>query len=233
MKKFFTSAALLLVCVFAGAQNIQLHYDFGSALYDKDYGTRPVLTSTVEKFAPDKWGSTFFFIDMDYTAEGITGGYWELARELSFWQGPLSIHAEYNGGLSVGGAFQNAYLGGLTYTYNSADFSKGYSLSAMYKHIQKNDKPHNFQLTGVWHMDFGRDALYSFSGFADFWSEKTAVGDFIFLAEPQFWVNLNKLKSVDDKFNLSVGTEVELNNDFGWKDGFHAIPTLAIKWTFN
>ena len=40
------------------AQNIQLHYDFGRSLYDKDLQGRPLLTSTVEKFHPDTWGST-------------------------------------------------------------------------------------------------------------------------------------------------------------------------------
>ena len=35
------------------AQNIQLHYDFGRSLYDKDLQGRPLLTSTVEKFHPD------------------------------------------------------------------------------------------------------------------------------------------------------------------------------------
>jgi uncharacterized protein Veg len=53
------------------------------------------------------------------------------------------------------------------------------------------------------------------------------------LAEPQFWVNLNKLKHVDDKFKLSVGSEVELSQNFGARKGFYAIPTLAIKWSFD
>ena len=42
------------------AQNIQLHYDFGRSLYDKDLKGRPLLTSTVEKFHPDAWESSFF-----------------------------------------------------------------------------------------------------------------------------------------------------------------------------
>lgn len=66
------------------AQNIQLHYDFGRSLYDKDLKGRPLLTSTVEKFHPDNWGSTYFFIDMDYTSEGVASAYWEIARELKF-----------------------------------------------------------------------------------------------------------------------------------------------------
>ena len=78
------------------AQNIQLHYDFGRSLYDKDLKGRPLLTSTVEKFHPDNWGSTYFFIDMDYTSEGVASAYWEIARELKFWKGPFSAHLEYN-----------------------------------------------------------------------------------------------------------------------------------------
>jgi hypothetical protein len=214
------------------AQNVQLHYDFGSVVYNKDYGTRPLLTSTVEMFKPDAWGSTFFFIDMDYTNDGITGGYWEIARELRFWKSPFSIHAEYNGGLTTLFPFQNAYLGGATYTFDNKNFSKGFSLSLLYKYIQKHQEPHNFQVTGTWYLNFGKNGLCSFSGFADWWREKTEVGDFIFMAEPQCWVNLNKIKGVAEDFNLSFGSEVELTNNFSLK-GFYVIPTLAMKWTFN
>ena len=49
----------------------------------------------------------------------------------------------------------------------------------------------------------------------------------------QIWVNLNKLKGVDDKFKLSVGSEVELSHNFSGRNGFYTIPTLAIKWTFD
>lgn len=41
-------AALLAIVCYGKAQNVQLHYDFGGALYDKDLHGRPVLTSTVE-----------------------------------------------------------------------------------------------------------------------------------------------------------------------------------------
>ena len=214
------------------AQNIQLHYDFGRSLYDKDLTDRPVLTSTVEKFMPDNWGSTFFFVDMDYTSKGVAAAYWEIARELKFWKGPFSAHIEYNGGLEKGFSYNNAYLGGVTYTYNSADFSRGFSLSAMYKYIQKHRSPNNFQLTGTWYLNFSKDLL-TFSGFADWWREETNYGKTIFLAEPQFWVNLNKVKGISEKFRLSVGTEVELSNNFGGRNGFYTIPTLAIKWTLN
>lgn len=58
MKKIIS--ALFLCMLFSAvpelqAQNIQLHYDFGRSLYDKDLKGRPLLTSTVEKFHPDNW----------------------------------------------------------------------------------------------------------------------------------------------------------------------------------
>ncbi|MCD8193834.1 MAG: DUF5020 family protein [Tannerellaceae bacterium] len=214
------------------AQNVQFHYDFGKSIYN-ELGERPIATTTVEMFRPDKWGSTYFFIDMDYTSSGVAAAYWEIARELKFWDNPYSIHVEYNGGLSNAFSYNNAYLLGGTYTYNNQNFSKGFSLSAMYKYIQKHDSPHNFQLTGTWYIHFAKNGLCTFMGFADWWREKNGGGDFIFLSEPQFWVNLNKLKGVDDKFKLSLGGELELSQNFSGREGFYAIPTLAVKWTFD
>lgn len=230
---------LLLICFIAcaacqaKAQNIQLHYDFGRSLYselDDDY--RPLLTGTVEFFKADKWGSSYFFVDFDYTKKGLASAYTEISRELKFWEAPLSAHIEYNGGLSNVISFNNAYLVGPTYTYNNADFSKGFTLSAMYKYIQKHESPNNFQLTATWYWH-AFDGKFTASGFADFWREKNPHGDYIFMSEPQFWLNLNKFKAFNDKFNLSVGTEIELTNNFSFRDGFYAIPTLALKWSFD
>jgi hypothetical protein len=43
-------------------------------------------------------------------------------------------------------------------------------------------------------------------------------------------VNLKNIKGWE-KINLSLGTEVELSCNFTGK-GFHAMPTIAAKWTF-
>lgn len=55
--------------------------------------------------------------------------------------------------------------------------------------------------------------------------------DYVFMSEPQIWFNLNALKCVPDDVALSIGSEVELSNNFVAK-GFFAIPTVAVKWTF-
>ena len=238
MKLSLLPTSLILTASFmnpfpGNTQNVQLHYDLGSALYSKTYADRAKLTSTVEMFKPDAWGSTFFFIDMDYTPDGISAGYWEIARELRYRDNPFSLHIEYNGGLTSLFSLQDAWLGGATCTYDQADFSKGFSLSLMYKYIRKHAEPHNFQLTATWYLNFGKDGCFTFSGFADWWREKTEAGEFIFMSEPQFWLNLNRLKGLRPDFNLSLGGEVELINNFALRKGFYALPTLALKWTFN
>lgn len=222
---------LIIVPTRASAQNVQLHYDFG----------RNAATTTVEMFRPDSGGSTFFFVDMDYSPK-VSGAYWEIAREFNFWQQSkvswLSVHLEYNGGLNtVAGSFNNAILGGLTYSGHSKDWSKTWSITASYKVIpgtialNGEKQPHNFQITGVWNLDFF-DHWLSFNGFADFWREARPWQGtkFIFITEPQLWVNLNKIEGWE-KINLSVGTEIEMSCNFVQK-GFKVMPTAALKWTF-
>ena len=222
---------LALVTIELSAQNLQLHYDFG----------RKSATTTVEMFKPDNAGSTFFFVDMDYDPK-ISGAYWEISRELCFWQESklnwLSAHVEYNGGLNTAvGSFNNAFLLGATYSGHSKDWSKTWSVTASYKAIpgtiglNGKKQPHNFQITGVWNLDFF-DHWLSFNGFVDFWKEARDWQNtgFIFISEPQLWVNLNKIKGWD-KVKLSLGTEAELSYNFV-QPGFMCYPTIAAKWSF-
>lgn len=230
MKRLFLSFCLVISFGTLVAQNIQMHYDFGRALYHELEG-RPLATSTIEHFKPDSWGNTFFFVDMNYNSEGVTSAYMEIFRQISFSSKcPINLHLEYNGGVIKNGSLNNAYLVGGTYNYNSSDFLKGISFSVLYKYLQKKDSPQSFQFTTSWYYNF-KNSLFTFCGFADLWREKTQYGMLIFLSEPQFWVNLNKLKGVNKNFNLSLGSEVKLSNNFEGRDGFYCIPTLALKWT--
>jgi len=218
MKKILLILFSCCVLSISAKNNLQLHYDFG-----KD---RHFVTSTIEHFSIDKYGSTFFFVDLNYKGDAPIEAYWEIARELKNWEAPLSVHLEYNGGLNTFVPINNAYLLGGTYAWNSRDFSNGFSFSAMYKYIQGNASAHNFQLTGVWHFHFLKDRI-SFLGFADFWREKQAFLDnstFIFLTEPQLWYNINQ--------SFSVGGEVELAWNFAGIKGFKVCPTMGVKWTF-
>ena len=212
----------------AKAQNLQVLYD----------AERGCVTSTIEMFRPDSFGSTYFFVDMDFDPK-MTGAYWEISREFTvFKDAPwLSLHAEFNGGLNSATMFNNAWLAGLTYSGHSEDFSKTWSLSALYKAIpgtvglNGNKDVHNFQITGVWGINFA-NGWCDFSGFFDIWREARPWQgtQFIFISEPQFWVNLNKIKGWEN-VNLSVGGELEISANFVAK-GFHALPAVGAKWVF-
>lgn len=235
MKKLcFSLASIVLLLTTISplkAQNVQLLYDTG----------RNCVTSTVEMFRPDAWGNTFFFVDVDYTPKA-SGAYWEIARELNFWQQSnldwLSLHLEYNGGLNTDvGSFDNAWLAGITYSGHSADYSRTWSFSALYrltpgaKGAAGECQAHNFQIMGVWGISFA-DGWCDFSGFVDFWREvRPWQGTkYILMSEPQLWVNLNKLEGWKD-VNLSIGGELEVSNNFVDK-GFRVMPALGLKWTF-
>lgn len=233
MKRLFfliLTVSALLYSADMKAQNLQVMYD----------AERGCVTSTVEMFRADSFGSTYFFVDMDCNPT-MTGAYWEISRELCFWQDTdmswLSAHVEYNGGLNSAMSFNNCWLAGITYSGHSEDYSKTWSLSALYKAIpgtvglSGKSQVHNFQITGVWGIEFA-DGWCSFSGFFDFWREAYPWQgtEYIFITEPQFWVNLNRIKGWE-KLNLSVGGEVEISTNFVAK-GFHALPAFGAKWTF-
>lgn len=227
-------AMFVFVATASQAQNLQVMYDFGNG--------RQNVTSTLEMFKPDKWGNTFFFVDMEFnggTEKQPSLAYMEIARCLKFWDGPLSAHVEYNGGLLLSGAagfpINNAYLAGVDYAWHDKNFSKFLNFKVLYKNIQGKN-PASFQLTGVWNLNFLKDKL-TVSGFADFWREDNmnftnGSGDvivptntkFVFLTEPQIWYNVSK--------NLSLGGEVEVASNFGAVDGFKVCPALGAKWNF-
>ncbi len=221
---------LLFAVCFSGAvmaQNIQVHYDFGKE--------RKLVTTTVEMFRPDKYGSTFFFVDMDYSSDprnvdnGLSLAYWEVARAIK-WNETQKImpRVEYNGGtMSVGGTtfvpIENCLLAGVEHTWASGDFSKILTLQANYKYIQDKEDA-SFQLTAVWTVQMLEGKL-TFNGFADFWREEMFWGSkkFRFLTEPQIWYNFCK--------GFSAGSEIEISSNFA-EDGWQVNPTLAVKYSF-
>lgn len=224
--------------------NAQLFYDFGD---DREF-----VTLTLEMFKADKWGSTYFFIDHDFNYDDHVQGpnlapggtYLEISRALNFWKqtklAPLSLHVEYNGGITASYPINNAWLFGLEYFMHSKDYGNTLTLQALYKTIRKRDSDVPMQLTAVWACNdlFGLRGL-KFCGFADFWWETHAV-DYradgtcstarsVFITEPQLWYNVGRHLGCD---NLSLGTEIELSNDFGSTGGFKCRPCLGAKWDF-
>ena len=247
MKKIMAFAGLSLLAVGAFAQtNLQVFYDLG------EY--RKHVTTTLEMFKSDDWGSTFFFVDYDYADKddrdakvwGATGSYFEIARSLNFWQesalGALSAHVEFNAGIGFG---SRNWLFGAEYFLHNADFSNTFTFELLFKTFNDprstSDIP--LQFTFVWGMNnlFGVEGL-KFSGFADIWGENTPYwygpgqddplaeeGKFVFISEPQLWYNVGSLFGCP---NFSVGTEVELGLNFAGCKGFTCNPCVGAKWDF-
>lgn len=247
MKKILTTAALMAATLSSSAQNIQLHYDLGHSM-GRNLSNRPSVTTTFEMFKTDPLGSTYTFTDIDYQRDGVAGAYWEISREFNVTKNKQwAAHVEYNGGLSSdentwqATRFQHGTLIGGAWNWHSADFSRTFSIQALYKYYFKSRhhdaRPFSsFQLTEVWSITFA-DKLCTFSGFCDTWYNPNVKGKWILISEPQFWFNLNTLRGWD-KIKLSVGSEVELSNNFVWNskgenNHFYAIPTIALKWTFD
>ena len=239
MKKILLSTLLWMATIPMFAQlNVQLHYDFADALYGKELSNRPHWTATIENFKADKWGSTYFFVDLDFGGNTMKSAYAEISREFKLGTSPFAAHVEYNGGLSGGGSYNDAYLAGAAWNWANQDFSKTFSFQVLYKYLARQvvGSKHSWQLTTVWGIHFAK-GLCTFSGYADVWQDNSVKGNLVLSSEPQFWFNLNALESVPDDFLLSLGTEVELTKSLVWptdglNDRFYAIPTLAAKWTF-
>jgi hypothetical protein len=228
--------------------NIQVFYDLGK---DREH-----VTTTLEGFYNDKWGNTYFFVDHDFKSDdgnghthGPSGTYGEIARCFNFWKNtklaPLSLHAEYNGGVYRGYDINNAWLFGVDYFVHSKDFKNTLNLKALYKTIESTDQEVPMQFTMVWGMQdlFNVQGL-RFSGFADFWWENHSVYEYkhgaydfskqktahtVFISEPQLWYQVGRHFGVD---NLNLGTEIELSYNFGTGKGFWCRPCLGMKWVF-
>ncbi len=240
MKKLLFSGLMVIAAVSATAQNIQLHYDFGRNLYSNEEAARQKVTITLEQFKADKWGSWYYFVDVDLSRKETKGAYTEISREFNLGKtSPFALHVEYDGGLgsrlagTTSGSYQQAGLVGLAYNGHNEDFSKTWSVQLLYKTFFKdanaNSAYHSAQLTGVWGINFA-NKKGTFSGFIDFWRGEKANGHgkLVILSEPQIWYNATE--------HFSIGSEVEISNNFIYNTysdkTFFVNPTLAVKWKF-
>ena len=192
-------------------QNIQLMQSF------EGY---PIIT--LEHFNQDKYGTTYFFTDIELNElKGSPSlSLTKIMRTFTI-KNQWSAHIEYNGGLFLSSTYSapisNAYLVGIDYFIHSKDFSKTLNLKVNYKYISIPNES-TVQLSGIWNVHLFNDKL-SLLGFAHCWRES---GSNIFYAEPQIWYNLVK--------SLSLGGEVKTSFNFN-TEGFKTTPLIGIKIT--
>ncbi|WP_108822958.1 DUF5020 family protein [Dysgonomonas sp. Marseille-P4361] len=231
MKKVLVTLALLVLSCVGFAQNIQLHFDPRHALHGDKISEKNYFTATFEMFKPDKWGSTFMFVDLDFNQSrgNIGTAYLEIARDLKLGKSPIMAHVEFNGGLASWGKIPNAYLAGASYATNLG----GVNLSTYvaYKYHAFARVSNDVQWTVTWGVNLLNDKL-TLSGFLDLWTENkdrshaTSSNDkkVVLLTEPQIWYNVTP--------NLSLGSEIEISNNFLPYNKTVVNPTLAAKWNF-
>lgn len=153
--------------------SLQVFYDFGSNGTACANQRSNRVTTTVEFFHPDAWGSTFFFFDMDYSINKSSdnpqdpknapfGTYWEITRSFNFWQNTkakdLSVHLEYDGGLGIFGGkvveggygINHAVLVGPEYFLHTPDFKNTFTLQLLFKYIADDYNAWRIKDNGVW-----------------------------------------------------------------------------------
>ena len=209
---------ILVFINLAFAQNLQLHYETASE--------RRYVVSTLEMFKPDEYGSTFWFVDMEYDAPGTRGvslAYWEIARYFSLPVNNLSFTLQYNDGVANFGSLGKVWLVGLNY-YLDLGFA-AFPVDILYCSRPGAVSP-DFQITTSWFIPV-LDGSVELAGFLDLWSQDNAAGGKILVlqSEPQIWYILGE--------HLAVGSEVEVSHNFIYgKPGLQALPTLGLRWNF-
>lgn len=246
-------ATLLFANFYASAQvDIQVQYDFGE--------NRKFITTTMEMFNVDKWGNTFFYVDInsrplcDGSSNGSISAYTEIARAINFWQdtklAPLSLQVEYYTGLSLekgannyfnqGYAISDSWVFGLNYFLQSKNGNNDLTLKALYKNTRNDSTSLPLQFCAIWNCNnlFTVKGL-SFNGFACFRLEDKSYlspenikkeSSTFFITEPQLWYNIGRFFNCD---NLNIGGEVEItNNLLSAASGWMVNPCLGVKWIF-
>lgn len=224
----------VLIPAATSAQNLQLHFDPRHAFHPVDF-QRNILTATFEMLKPDKWGSTFMFVDIDFSqSKGNIGlMYTEISRDQNIGNLPFKAHLEFNGGYASWGQIPNAYLLGLSLP---AKIDKLYiNTFVAYKYHTFAKASNDIQWTLVWSTNICKNK-FTISGFFDIWTENKDRSKqewvkgkkSVILSEPQFWYNIDE--------HLALGSEVEISSNFykssKGDDVSFINPTLGVKWSF-
>ena len=235
IKKLLLPLAFLMLCFGAKAQNLQLHFDPRSSIHGTDAFERDFFTATFEMYKQDKLGSTFMFMDVNFSEKNGNIGlaYLEIARDFKWEKSPVMAHIEFNGGIALGAntsgfSIPNAYLVGPSYVTKIHDVGIGTYLVYKYNAFEKGSN--DVQWTVTWGVNVFNDKL-TIKGFVDLWTENRNRGygegakgkKMVLVTEPQFWYNVTK--------QFAVGSEVEISNNF-IGNATYVNPTLAAKWEF-
>lgn len=226
MKRVLLCILAMATVAWGGEKNLfvntQLHWDFN----------REITTSTLELFAIDRLGNTFFFADFDFDETGQHGSYFEIARNFrmaKFSKGNLNLSVQYNDGVLeapvkiipgtflYGVAFDNLRLGSALLEFQALA-RKEFAASL------------SWQMTFVWMASF--KPWLGFNGYVDVNSDRQHDGRTRIQSEPQ-------LKFLWHQW--AIGSEVEVSRNFMpaeteshpfEEDKWFAHPTIFLQYNF-
>ncbi|MDO5017423.1 MAG: DUF5020 family protein [Porphyromonas sp.] len=241
MKNRIVVAAVVAILSGFGLANaqtqVEYHHIVGKYFYGELKDAKfPANLLTIQHKSGDKWGENFLFVDMNMGDGHLQNAYTEIHRDTKFWEAPIYIHTQYNGGLARERQydFNQAYLGGIAWKYRNPEKQAYVGVSMSYRYDRGLGKPHNMELYTTWSWT-SWNRIFTLSGRGALTTQNLpeVTSGVRLLYEPQFWVNLNQFVGVHDDFNLSLGTEVKLSYSTVAPDQFYALPTVGIKWTFK
>ncbi len=206
------------------AQNLQLHYEASAQ--------RHYPNAFLESFTFDDWGSTYWFVTMDFTdpfengSSSMTSAYGELARYFNF--GPfqkVNLTLQYNDGIAFWGPMGRAWLAGVSLPLERR---RGFLQTDVLIRMTPVDAPVDGQLTFSWMITIGNRGLV-FTGYWDTWSETEAddAKHLVVLSEPQLWY------PVWQNLDLGLGGELGYNFPSSEESTWQFYPDLSLRWNFT
>jgi hypothetical protein len=213
---------------------LQLLFMFGPfKLTDKASAGAPIFT--FQHFSTFKYGSNFFFLDIEGQPANPNWHFWDKNSGLYFEYAPsLSLHrlgllplpkdfvlsdisptGQLNLGYAPGGFPVNrVWLGGLIFSWKIPGFV---TFDTQFLARGESTYDLSWQLTLVWYAPFKIGGVsFEARGFLDFWRTKKndepgTEDKWVLLTQPQFLVKVGP---------LSIGTELDIRHDFPRKEFF-------------
>jgi hypothetical protein len=201
-----------------------MHYDF----LESNGTNRNMITSTIEMFKPDSIGSTFLFVDMNYSLKNsdVKLSYFEIARNFKSRISKFELQLGYNGGNLItenntGIHINPAFLMGINYPFQIKNVY--FNSALLYRYETSPSNSSNVHFTGLWFWN-SKSKKIILKGFIDIWTT-SSERNLVILSEPQCWYNI--------KYGYSIGSELELSYGFVKLDKkLYFYPTIALKYTW-
>ena len=220
----------------AGAQELQLHYDWRHTI-DPRNNARNFPALTFKTFKAMELGSFLLKLEANLDGErhNISKGYLEVSQTLRLWKAPVYVVGEFTGGLGLfddasGGYYiANSYSVGAAYPF---PWNGGWgSVSLAFRHNNLPRASHDPQASLYWGRSVGKRWTLASTGVA--WTQNRNQGDDFtasltgkrasFLIENELWWRALGV--------VSIGSEIRVSRNVYATDGRVLVyPTLGVRY---